>query len=221
MRMPLAMLSYLDLRHNVSRGVLRVLGWRFNTESEVDLSKGELDRFPPKFITFGEPHTHFGDFPLMLLFFGYFRLPNVTFPVKREYFNVVTRPWLKWFGALPVNTKGKNNLVAHLVEKIREADRLILHIPPSGTRSRTEHWKSGFYHIALQAQIPIIPAYLDASTKTFGYGDPIYMTGNIKADMDKIRAFYIDKRGLVPANESVIRLLAELEEEPVQIAQSA
>lgn len=208
------MLKYVDVRQNVARGVLKVLGWRFKTDSDVDLPKGEIDRFPPKFITFGEPHTHIGDFGLMLLFFAYFRLPTVTFPVNEKFFTPVTRHWLAWLGAIPVDTKAKNNLVAHLVEKARNADSLILHIPPSGTRRKTEYWRSGFYHIARQAEIPVIPAYLDGATKTFGYGDPIYMTGDVKRDMDKIRAFYADKRGLVPANESVVRLASELEESP-------
>jgi 1-acyl-sn-glycerol-3-phosphate acyltransferase len=212
---PMALLpTYQDLRHRVARTVLGALGWRFKKYSDVDLPKGELDRFPPKFITFGEPHTHFGDFPLMLLFFAYFRLPKVTFPVSSKYFGTTTRHWLTWLGAIPVNTSpnAKNNLVSQLVEEAKTAERLILHIPPSGTRKKTDRWRSGFYHIALQAEIPVIPAYLDGSTKTFGYGEPIYMTGNVKADMDKIRAFYADKRGLVPANESLVRLAAELEE---------
>lgn len=205
-------MSYLGMKQTFAKGVLRMLGWRFKAYSDVDLPKGELNRFPPKFITFGEPHTHITDIGLMLLFFSYFRLPKVTFPVSKKYFNAFTRPWLTWLGAIPVNTgKGaKNNLVAHLVKQVREAKSLILHIPPSGTRKKTDTWRSGFYHIALQAEIPVIPAYLDSATKTFGYGEPIYMTGDVKADMDKIRAFYIDKRGQVPANESIIRLAAEL-----------
>lgn len=209
-------LTYLDIRQSFAKGVLRILGWRFKAYSDVNLPKGELDRFPPKFITFGEPHTHISDIGLMMLFFSYFRLPTVTFPVSKKYFNAFTRPWLSWAGAIPVNTsKGaKNNLVAHLVEKAQKAERLILHIPPSGTRKKTDFWRSGFYHIALQAQIPVIPAYLDSATKTFGYGEPIYMSGNVKADMDKIRAFYMDKRGQVPENESVIKLAAELASAP-------
>ena len=218
-------MTYLGIRQGFAKGVLGILGWRFKAYSEVDLPKGELDRFPPKFITFGEPHTHISDIGLMLLFFSYFRLPKVTFPVSKKYFNAFTKPWLALMGAIPVNTgKGaKNNLVAHLVEKVQKADKLILHIPPSGTRKKTDFWRSGFYHIALQAEIPVIPAYLDSETKTFGYGEPIYMTGNVKADMDKIRAFYIDKRGQVPANESIIRLAAELAAGPdaVEIASQA
>lgn len=205
------MWSYTDIRQGFAKVVLRALGWRFKPYSEVDLSRGELDRLPPKFITFGEPHTHISDFPLMLLFFAYYRLPTVTFPVSTKYFTPITRSYPQWVGAIPVNTgaNAKNNLVAHLVDRVRSSQRIVLHIPPSGTRRKTDHWRSGFYHIALQAEIPVVPAYLDASTRTFGYGEPIWMTGDVQADMDKIRAFYADKRGLVPENESTIRLKSE------------
>lgn len=213
----------MNVRQAAARVALGALGWRFKAYSDVDLPKGELERFPPKFITFGEPHTHHADFGLMLLFFAYFRLPKVTFPVNQKYFTTLSRPWLRWLGAIPVNTKAnaKNNLVAHLVQKVHDSERIILHIPPSGTRRKTDYWRSGFYHIALQAKIPVIPAYLDGATKTFGYGEPIYMTGDVRADMEKIRAFYADKRGLVPENESVVRLKGEDEDvkaEPAVVA---
>lgn len=199
-------MTMIDVRQGFARAILGVLGWRFRPESEVDLSKGELHRFPPKFITFGEPHTHIADFWLMLLFFWYFRLPKVTFPVSKKYFNFISRPVLHWLGAIAVDTTAKNNLVAALIEKVKSADSIILHIPPSGTRKKTDRWRAGFWHIARGAEIPVIPAYLDGETKTFGYGSPLYMTGRARADMTNIRAFYRNKRGLVPAKESTIRL---------------
>jgi 1-acyl-sn-glycerol-3-phosphate acyltransferase len=203
------MVRLIDLRHLGARFVLAALGWRFRPYSSVDLPRGELGRFPPKFVVFGEPHTHLADFPLMLLFFAYFRLPRVTFPVAAKYFNWFTRPWLRWFGAIPVAGGRNNNLVAELVDQMKSAEQMILHISPSGTRRRTEHWRSGFYHIALQAGVPVIPAYLDGATRTFGYADPLWLTGDVKHDMDKIRAFYADKHGLVPSNDSVVRLKSE------------
>ena len=92
-----------------------------------------------------------------------------------------------------------------------EGEELAIMIPPSGTRKKTDRWKSGFYYIARGAEIPVIPAYLDSKTKTYGYGDPIYMdSGSIKRDMDKFREFYDGKVGLVPGNESTIVLKEEL-----------
>ena len=69
-----------------------------------------------------------------------------------------------------------------------EGEELAIMIPPSGTRKKTDRWKSGFYHIARGAEIPVIPAYLDSKTRTYGYGDPIYMdSGSVKRDMERQR----------------------------------
>ncbi len=201
--------AYRALRAAVALRVLRVLGWRFETTHTVDLIKGEIDRLPKKFVVFGEPHTHWHDFLLMLLFFWAYQLPTVRFPVRHVYFYPVLGLWLRWMGAIPVDTSRHNGLVAQLVELIRNKEELILHIAPSGTRKRTEHWRSGFYHIARMAEVPVFMAYLDASTKTFGYAPPLTLTGDVRADMDHIRAFYADKRGLIPEHESVIRLREE------------
>ena len=162
--------TYRALRAAAALRVLKVLGWRFETTHTVDLVKGEIDRLPKKFVVFGEPHTHWHDFLLMLLFFWAYRLPTVRFPVRHVYFYPVLSLWLRWMGAIPVDTSRHNGLVAELVELIRNAEELILHIAPSGTRKRTEYWRSGFYHIARLAEVPVFMAYLDASTKTFGFG---------------------------------------------------
>ena len=63
-------------------------------------------------------------------------------------------------------------------------------IYPEGTRSRAEYWKSGFYHIALGAQVPVVPGYLDYKRKRGGFGEPMMLTGDVRADMDQLRAFY-------------------------------
>src|SRR5262249_8202012 len=157
-----------------------------------------------------EPHTHWADLPLMLLFFWEYQLPRVCFPVRDVYFVPVVGAWLRWMGAIPVDTTRANGLVDQLVARLRGAERMILHIAPSGTRRRTERWRSGFYHIARQADVPLFLGYLDSATRTYGYSS-LHLSGNVPRDMDAIRAFYGDKRGLVPENESVIRLREEEE----------
>ena len=201
--------TYVDVRARVAGAVLAAFGWKFHTTWEHDLSKGEIDRFPPKFIAFGEPHTHFLDFPMMLLLFWQFRLTPVQFPVNQRFFVPVVGAWLRWMGAIPIDTTSGNGTVDMLVEELRTADRMILHIPPSGAIARTDRWRSGFRHIARAADVPVFMAYLDASTRTYGYAPPLMMTDDVAADMDMIRAFYADKRGFRPDNESVIRLREE------------
>jgi 1-acyl-sn-glycerol-3-phosphate acyltransferase len=201
--------AYLDIRQWFAGALLRLLGWRFVRYTSVDLPAGELDRFPKKFIALGEPHTHLLDFFLMQLFFYYYRIPRARFLIAAEYCTPLTRRWLTRLGAIPIDSSASHRTVEELARQFDEADRMILHIPPSGALAKTDCWRSGFYHIALAAQVPVIPAYLDSATRSFGYGEPIHLTGKVSRDMDLIRAFYADKRGIRPDNESLIRLASE------------
>ena len=88
-------------------------------------------------------------------------------------------------------------------------------VPAEGTRSHVDYWKSGFYHIARQADVPVVLSYLDFGSKIGGIGPAVKMTGDISADMDRIRAFYAGKEGLRPENVGVIRLREEDVEEVV------
>jgi len=86
---------------------------------------------------------------------------------------------------------------------------MFLAIAPSGTRSLREHWKSGFYHIALEAGVPIVPSYLDWGTKTAGVAEMIVPTGDIVRDMAHFRAVYEGMRGKFPEKQTPIRLKEE------------
>ncbi len=79
-----------------------------------------------------------------------------------------------------------------MIEEFRRREDLYLVIPPEGTRSRADYWKSGFYHIALGAKVPILPAFLDYRNKVAGFGQPIDLVGDVRTDMDRIRSFYGD-----------------------------
>ena len=92
-------------------------------------------------------------------------------------------------------------------------------VPPSGTRRKVSHWKSGFYHIALGAQVPIVPGYLDYERKRGGFGPAITLTGDPAADMAKIRAFYEEKAP--PARDpSRVTPMRLREEDPPEAAPS-
>ena len=95
-----------------------------------------------------------------------------------------------------VNTCGKNNLVNNIVNEIKNRDKIFLQIAPSGTRIKTDMWKSGFYHIAFNADIHIVCSYIDSKTKTLGIAYPFKLTGDVTNDMDKIRSIYENKYGL-------------------------
>ena len=102
-----------------------------------------------------------------------------------------------------------------MIEAFDDNDELVLMVPAEGTRSHVDYWKSGFYRIAVGADVPVVLSYLDFSKKVGGIGPALRMTGDIAADMDKIRAFYAGKQGFKPENVGVIRLREEDIEEVV------
>ena len=104
-------------------------------------------------------------------------------------------------------------MVQNLAADIKAAPNFTLVIPASGTRKKTDYWKSGFYQIALAAQIPVVCGYLDYKNKVACLGYTFIPTGNVVEDMDKIREFYKPIQGKNPENTSRIRLREEDEQE--------
>jgi 1-acyl-sn-glycerol-3-phosphate acyltransferase len=89
------------------------------------------------------------------------------------------------------------------------SDALTLIVPAEGTRSWVPYWKSGFYHIASTAGVPIVMGYLDYARKRGGFGPALMPSGDVRRDMDEIRAFYADKIGKYPASTGEVRLREE------------
>jgi len=82
-------------------------------------------------------------------------------------------------------------------------------VPPEGTRARKGAWKSGFYHIALAAGVPVVATYADFARKQSGIAGFVLMTGDVRADMDAIRALYVGITPRYPEQMTPIRLEAE------------
>lgn len=107
-------------------------------------------------------------------------------------------------------------MVAQMKAQFDAHEDFVLAIPPEGTRSLRTHWKSGFYHIALAANVPVRLGFLDYGKKEGGYGPAFELTGDIHADMERIRAFYEsqDAKPRWPKHYGPIRVRAEDEETP-------
>jgi 1-acyl-sn-glycerol-3-phosphate acyltransferase len=125
---------------------------------------------------------------------------------KREIFRWPFGGFMRWLGGVPVDRKARTNMVQQVVERFSEIERFFLVVPPSATRHRAAHWKSGFYHIARGAGVPILCTCLDYKRKI---GIPVVPSGDVRADMDKIRAFYVGIEGLYPENQTPIYLPEE------------
>jgi len=158
---------------------LRAVGWQFENE------------LPPlkKCVVLAVPHTSNWDGLLLVGLAQAARLP-MAFMIKAEWVRGPLGPLLRRAGAVAVDRDRAGDVVGQMVEEFQRRDELVLVIPPEGTRGRADHWKSGFYRIALAAGVPVVPGYLDFRRKRAGFGPPIQLTGDVRADMDRIRAFY-------------------------------
>ncbi len=177
-----------------ARALLRWSGWRLvGAAPSVD-----------RCVIIFAPHTSSWDFPLLLAVrFAYGR--SVAYLAKDSLFRFPFVGLLRWTGAIPVDRRERHALVRTLSEAFRSRRELWLAMSPEGTRDWTDHWKSGFYHVARGARVPVLLAFIDAEKRECGLGPLLTLSGDRVADMEIIRAFYSDKRGIRPERESEIR----------------
>jgi 1-acyl-sn-glycerol-3-phosphate acyltransferase len=169
------------LLRGLSLAILRVTGWKV---------EGALPPNTPKCVMIAAPHTSNWDLPNTLMAAFALRL-HIYWMGKESIFKPPFRHLMMWLGGIPVNRDRANNLVAASAQAIVDADQpLQLVVPPEGTRQKTRYWKTGFYYIALSAKVPIVLAYMDYKRKISGLGPLFHPTGDIEADMVKIKAFY-------------------------------
>lgn len=182
-----------------SEGVVRTLGrlagWSININVPI----------PKKCVVVGAHHTSGTDFfAAMFLFAGAgIKMRWVT---KDDFFKPPFSPLLYAMGGMPVNRNARTNFVGQMVEQFRQHDVLRLGIMPEGTRRKASHWKTGFYYIALGAQVPILFGYADYPTKEVGIGGVLLPSGDIAADFVVIRRFYERVQARYPHRVSDITL---------------
>ena len=170
-----------------SRLVLRLLlwlyrckGWRLEGSVPADLRKC---------VIVGAPHTSNWDFVFFLGATRAFGL-RPRFMGKASLFRWPLRRFMLDMGGVPVNRSASGNYVDAMIAAFAARDEFMLVIAPEGTRGAVTGWKSGFYHIALGAGVPILCAWVDHARKLGGIGAVIEPTGDYAADMAKMAAFY-------------------------------
>lgn len=174
-----------------SRLHLRIFGWRMEGEPP-DI---------PKYIVIAAPHTTNWELPTAIILAFAFRI-KVYWMGKDNLFRRPFDGIFRWLGGIPVNRGKSTGLVAQTVEAFNENEKLVIVMAPEGTRSKTRHWRTGFYHIAQGAGVPIALGFLDYRRKACGIGPVITPTGDIDADMREIRAFYAGITGKHPEKSS-------------------
>jgi len=151
------------------------------------------------------PHTSNWDMPVMTAAAWLFRV-KPSWLGKRSLFRWPLGGLMRWFGGLPIDRDGSRNTVEQVAALFEQHERLYLGIAPSGTRSRTDHWRSGFYYIALAAGVPIVCAFADYGRRVCGIGPLLEPTGDIGTDMEVLREFYAGIEGRYPEHQSAVRL---------------
>jgi len=175
--------------------ITRLFVWWFN------LKGWTIDRSIPagirKAVVIAAPHTSNWDFVYALATFRLLKI-KVRYLIKKEAYRFPLKGIIDATGGIPVKRHSNTRLVDTFIQELNGTDDLFLMIPAEGTRSLVKKWKSGFYHAALGADVPVLLGYLDFEKKTAGFGKTVFLTGDREKDMSVIREFYRNIKGKHP-----------------------
>lgn len=168
----------------------RILGWKISGTFDPEIKKS---------VVIVIPHTSWHDF-----YIGAFARKlisiDINYVAKQELFKPPFGWYFRWMGGEPINRVGNQNKVEAISAIFNKKNEFRLAIAPEGTRKKVDKWRTGFYYIALKAQVPIIPVAFDYGTKTVKIGAPFFPTGNIDADLPILQKFYKGVVGKISEN---------------------
>jgi 1-acyl-sn-glycerol-3-phosphate acyltransferase len=164
--------------------LLRVCGWRL---------AGTLPN-RPKLVLIAAPHSSWWDGVWGLITRSALGI-DVSFMAKRELFAGLLGWLLRRAGGIPIERSQSSGVVEQMTERFATSERLWLGIAPEGTRKRVTKWKNGFWHIARNAGVPILPVYFDYPSRTIGLGPLFETSDDLAADLARLHAFYAPWRG--------------------------
>ena len=169
----------------LGRSVLRLGGWRV---------VGELPDIP-RLVLIAAPHS--SNWDGLWAFAVKFGLGlKLSILGKDALFRFpLLGPILRWQGVIPVDRSAAHGVVEQAVQAIRDADRMWYAIAPEGTRKWVERWKPGFWHIARNAGVVVIPAYFDYANKVIGIGPAFELSDDMQADIARIQRWYQPFKG--------------------------
>lgn len=190
--------SRRTLLQRVCRGLLRLFGWRLVVEPLPG----------PKGVIIVYPHTSNWDFIIGVLYrFGTGLRAN--WMGKDSLFRWPVRGLLLRMGGVPINRREASGFIGAALRQYEESDWLWLALAPEGTRSATDHIKSGFYQIALGANVPCGLGFIDYATRSVGIERYVHFTGDLEQDLEMLREFYAPRRGRFPEGASQLRFRRE------------
>ncbi|MEZ7900907.1 MAG: 1-acyl-sn-glycerol-3-phosphate acyltransferase [Urechidicola sp.] len=178
------------MKKGLAKFVLWITGWKPEV-TDLEIIK--------KSVMVAAPHTSNWDLIYMVAIFWQYELP-VKFFIKDSYTKGLHGGYFRWLGGIGINRKQAGNKVETAAKLFEKEEKLIIIIPPEGTRKRVDKWKKGFYHIAKKANVPVSFGFLDYKNKNGGVGGFINLTDSFENDMEKIQAFYKRKTAKFPEN---------------------
>jgi 1-acyl-sn-glycerol-3-phosphate acyltransferase len=168
----------------LGRTYLRLSGWR------IEGAWPEV----PKYVAVVAPHTSNWDFPLGVAVAFAVEL-RVSWLGKHTLFRTPFKTCLRWLGGIPVNRNASHGVVGDCVKAFEAAPALMLTVAPEGTRKGVSQWKSGFYRIATQAGVPIMPIGFDYREHVVRLMPLFRPSGNLEQDLPLIQAMFSQVHG--------------------------
>ena len=183
----------------IAKLIFKIFGWTLDDHLKADFKKC---------VMIASPHTSNWDLVFARAALSLMNIP-IRYTVKDDWmkfpFNLIFGP----LGAIAIDRRPKKagdprqSMTEAMIELFNDRQELVVMVTPEGTRSQRTKWKTGFYHVAVGAKVPIALGYLDYKNKIAGVGKMLYPSGDIQKDMKEIMAFYKDIKGKHPEKFSI------------------
>ena len=175
------------MSNRIYRFLLRLVGW-----------KVIMPHFKEKsYVIIAAPHSSNWDFVYGRLAMGALGIPQKVL-MKKEMFFFPLKYILLALGAMPIDRKASTKMVDIIIDQFKRNDNFVFSISPEGTRSFAKKWKTGFYHIATKANVPLVLGRMDYKTKSLEFSLPFYPSGNFDKDFKEILDFFSVANALFP-----------------------
>ena len=170
-----------------------------------------IEKTPPKkkYVLIGAPHTSNWDWVFALLVMAGLGV-RPRWVGKESLFRGIMGPIMRGLGGISVVRGARKNFVGQIIDVYNEREKLVIALAPEGTRKYVDHWKSGFYHIAQGAQVPIAMGFVNYTEKKCGVGGYFTPSGNLDEDMEIMQEFYASSaKGKFPENQARVRFKSQ------------
>ena len=170
-----------------------------------------IEKTPPekKYVLIGAPHTSNWDWVFALLVMAGLGV-RPRWVGKESLFRGIMGPIMRGLGGISVVRGARKNFVGQIIDVYDEREKLVIALAPEGTRKYVDHWKSGFYHIAQGARVPIAMGFVNYAERKCGIGGYFTPSGDLDKDIKTLQEFYAKSaKGKFPENQALVRFKSQ------------